>query len=237
MSARRLSRRGWLLAGAATVLGLQARPGAAAERSFAVQGFSTVLWQGSGELLIEQTGREALRVEAEPAVLARLQAEVRDGRLEIGFLPGRVVTQAPIRLRLALRSLTGLESEAAGAVRIGALETPSLALRLAGSGELRIAALRARSLEAQLTGSGLLAIDGGAVERQRVVIAGAADYRAPRLASRQAQIEIDGSGDAELAAAERLVAHIAGAGNVRYRGRPVVEQDISGAGTVGPGGD
>lgn len=237
MSARGLSRRGWLLAGAAAVAGFRSQLAAAAQRSFAVQDFNEVLWRGSGELFIEQGAQEGLSVEAEPAVLARLQVEVRGGRLDIGFLPGRVVTQAPIRLHLKVRSLVRLESQAAGAVRVGALQTPALALELAGSGETRIAALRARSLEARLAGSGLLAIDGGAVERQHVLIAGASDYQAPRLASRQAEVDIAGSGDAELAAAQRLVARIAGAGNVRYRGHPAVEQDISGAGTVERGGD
>ncbi|WP_066330935.1 GIN domain-containing protein [Azohydromonas lata] len=236
MSAQRLSRRGCLLAGAAALWACGWQLAAAAQRSFAVQGFDSVLWRGSGELFIEQGTQESLNVEAEPAVLARLQVGVRGGRLEIGFLPGRVVTQAPLRLLLKLRALVALESQAAGDLHVGALQTPALALELAGSGETRIAALRARSLDARLAGSGLLAIDGGAVERQHVLIAGASGYQAAGLASRQAEIEIAGSGDAELAAEQRLIARIAGAGNVRYRGHPVVEQDISGAGTVEQGG-
>jgi hypothetical protein len=198
----------------------------------AVAGVRSVSWRAAGELFIEQTGREQLSVEAEPALLARIVTEVHGGRLEIRFAPGRIETRHPIRIRVELETLDALDAQGAGALQIGPLATPSLALRLAGSETLRLVRLRARTLDLRLDGSGDVAIDGGQVERQQVVITGAADYTAPRLASREAVVSIEGAGTVRLAAAERLHARIDGSGEVQYLGAPAVVQAVAGSGTV-----
>lgn len=198
-----------------------------------VAGFDALRWEGGGDLAIEQTGREHLSIEAEPAVQALLVAEVRQGRLHIGFAPGRrVVSEQPVRIRLEVKALNTIEVGGAGNLRAGTLTTPSLALVLGGSNELRLQALRARRLDARLDGAGLLEIGGGQVDLQRVVIGGACNYHAAALQSREAELVIDGGGEMQVAVAERLAVRIGGSGVVRYRGRPQVVQTITGAGEV-----
>lgn len=231
-----ISRRAWLADTMATLAGLgTCGTGFGAQtvvESRAVSGFHAVLWDAAGELVIEQTNREHLTIEAEPAVLAKVVTEVRQGRLVISFAPGRVESRQPIRFRLELKALDGFESRGAGALRIGPLTTAALSLRLAGSDMLRLARLAAQSLDARLEGSGDVTIEGGQVERQQVVIAGAANYAAMPLASREADVAIDGSGDVRVSVAERLGVRISGSGDVLYRGRPRVSQIVTGAGEV-----
>lgn len=197
-----------------------------------INGVHAVRWRAAGELLIEQTQREHLSIEAEPAVLARIVTEVRGGQLSIGFAPGSVQTQHPIRFRLELKTLDAIDAEGSGTLRIGPLATPTLSVRLGGSETLRLARLEASTLDLRLDGSGELAIDGGRVERQRLRITGAADYTAPRLASREAVVAIDGAGTVRLAVRERLQASIDGSGEVLYVGQPQVVQAIGGSGEV-----
>ena len=236
MASAPLSRRSWLADAMAALAGLVASSrGFAAQttlESRAVSGFHSVLWDAAGELAIEQTNREHLSIEAEPAVLAKIVTEVRQGRLSISFAPGRIETRQPIRFRLEVKTLAALESRGSGTLRIGPLSTASLSLRLGGSDELRLARLLAQSLDARLDGSGDVTIEGGQVDRQRVVIAGAANYNATRLASRLADVAIEGSGELRLAVSERLGATIAGSGDVLYVGRPRVTQTVTGAGDV-----
>lgn len=230
------SRRHWLMGSLAALAGIGncglGRTAQTAVEARAVSGFDRVLWEAVGELAIEQTQRERLTIEAEPAVLARIVTEVRQGRLSIGFGPGSVQTRQPIRFRLELRSLSALETRGSGMLRIGPLSTPALSLRLAGSDELRIAQLNADTLDVRLEGSGDLAIDAGQVARQRIVITGAANYAALRMASREADVAIDGSGELRLAVAERLDARISGSGDVLFVGQPRVSQVVTGAGEV-----
>jgi hypothetical protein len=230
------TRREAIAAGAVLLAGLGGVPtGLRAQtrtEARAVAGIRAVSWKAAGELFIEQTEREQLGVEAEPALLARILTEVRDGRLEIRFAPGRVETRQPIRVRVALKTLDTLEAQGSGALRIGPLAAPTLTLRLAGSETLHLARLAARTLDVRLDGSGSLDIDGGQVERQQIVIAGAADYLAPRLASREAVVAIEGAGTVHLAVAERLRATIDGSGEVHYLGQPRVTQAVGGSGSV-----
>jgi len=176
--------------------------------------FDEVVWEAAGELLVEQSQRERLSIEAEPAVLAKIVAEVRERRLRIGFAPGSIPTRHPIRFRLETRQLLALETRGSGAVRIAALSTPQLLLVLSGSGDIQLAELRARSLEVRLAGAGTVAIEGGQV--------------------RDAQVSIGGSGQVRVPPSERLTASISGSGMLLYRGRPQSAQSMTGAGLVRP---
>ena len=176
--------------------------------------FDEVVWEAAGELSVEQSQRERLSIEAEPAVLAKIVAEVRERRLRIGFAPGSIQTRHPIRFRLETRELAALELRGSGSVRIAQLSTPKLLLALKGSGNIQVAALQARSLEVRLTGAGNVAFDGGQV--------------------RDAQVSIGGSGQVRVAASERLIVGIAGSGELLYRGSPQIAQSITGAGSIRP---
>ena len=197
-----------------------------------VSGFDEVSWDAAGELLIEQTDREHLAIEAEPAVLAKIVTEVRQRRLHIGFAPGRIETRLPIRFHLELKSLVVLETRGSGEVRIGPLSATGLSLLAAGSESFHLARLNAGTLLARLDGSGGIAIGGGQVQSQRIVLAGSGSYAALPLDSREADVAIDGSGSVQLAASERLAVRIAGSGSVGYRGDPQVASSITGAGLV-----
>lgn len=197
-----------------------------------VPGFDRVQWQLVGELRIEQGAQERLLIEAEPAVLAHIVTEVQQRMLSIRFAPGRVETKLPIRVQLVVAELKVLALNGAGDVAIGPLRCNELRVLQAGSSELRLERLDAALLDLDLRGSGNVRIDAGAVATQRVALRGSGDYAAPHLQSRNAEVAIDGSGDALLAVSERLDARIRGSGDIRYRGRPQVRQQVSGAGEV-----
>lgn len=232
------SRRAWLAVSAAVVLGLGGRATRVRAAATAVErreapGVHSVVWRAIGELVVSQGEREQLTVEAEPAVLAQVVTTLQRGRLDIGFAPGaRVHSREPIRFRLALRTLAALHANGAGTVRLGPLAVPALAIRLDGSDSVTLARLQAQSLDARLDGSGGLTVADGAVERQLVLIGGACNVDHAGLASRFADVAIDGSGEVRVAVRERLVVRIAGSGNVHVRGNPQVTQTITGAGAV-----
>ena len=231
-----LSRRACLAGVLAACASLGARRAGAAARAATEQrpisGVHSVRWEASGELSIEQTGREQLSIEAEPAVLAKIVTEVREGRLSIRFAPGRVETREPIRFRLELKTLAALDAHGAGTLRLGPLDVPTLSLRLGGSDDLRLTRLTAHFLDARLDGSGDVTVDAGQVERQKILLRGSGRFDAPGLASREATAVIEGSGEIRLAVAERLDAAIAGSGDVLFVGQPRLVQNVTGAGEV-----
>jgi Putative auto-transporter adhesin, head GIN domain len=197
-----------------------------------VSDFDAIAWTGVGEMSIEQTGRERLILEAEPAVLRKIVAQVRERRLSIGFAPGGFQTRLPIRFRLEVKALQAFESHGSGDARIGPLTTDRLNLLLSGSGGVQLARLTARTLRARIEGSSDLGIAAGRVESQQIAIAGSGDYQAGALVSDHAEVRIDGSGSASLHALATLNARVDGSGDVEVRGKPALTQRVSGSGSV-----
>jgi hypothetical protein len=203
-------------------------------RDFPVSGFDELQWDAFGDLAIEQTGREALTVDADPAVLAKIVAEVRQRRLRIGFTPGPVRPTRPVRFRLQVADLKAVDLGGSGTVDIATLRTPRLGLMVAGGASVRLASLNAERFDMRLAGSGEVTVESGRVAAQRVAIDGAGLYEGFGLESREADVAIGGSGEMHLSARERLAASITGSGNIVYRGRPVVTTAINAAGSVRP---
>jgi len=222
-----------LAAGCAAVLAATpSGPAQAATESRSVADFDEVVTTVSGEVSVEQGPRESLSLEAEPAVLRKITAEVHGRRLLIG-IDGKVETHQPIRMKLGVQALRAFESRAIGAISIGPLRSDTLALVLAGSGSIRVERLEnARNLHVRITGSGDVAVGGGQVTAQQLDIAGIGSYTAPRLASERAAVAIDGNGEAQLAASNTLAVRIGGIGHVRYHGDPAVTRSIRGIGSV-----
>lgn len=223
-----------LAAGSAVVLAAAlAEPAQAATETRSVADFDQVVFAVAGEVSIEQGPGETLTLEAEPAVLRKITTEIRDRRLLIGLMPGRIETQQPIRMKLGVRALRAFESRTAGTISIGPLRSDALALVLAGGGSIRLDRLdNARSLDVRITGAGDVAVGGGRVTAQQLVITGMGSYTAPKLASERAEVAIDGNGEVRLAASSTLAVRIGGVGHVRYHGDPAVTQSIRGVGTI-----
>ena len=216
-----------LLAGAvsAAPLARETRPIAAVTR---------IVLRAPGELSVTQGASDQLELEAEPRVLARLRTPVQDGVLHIKTDAKGFSTDQPVRYRVRLRTLTGIESHDAAQINLGRFTTSALDLVLAGSGRLDVAGLTARRLSVCLPGSAEVHIGAGAVETSQLDISGSGQYAAPKLTAEHATVSISGSGEALVAARRSLDVTIDGSGEVCYLGHPHVTQTITGAGSVNP---
>lgn len=183
----------------------------------AARGFSQVTLLNKGEVLIEQTGTDSVTVEAEEHLLPRVMSEAGgNGVLVLGVLPDAVVDPArPVRFRVTVADLRGLDITGAGSVRAVRLDTPRLVVKLTGSGGSVTAAGRAGEVDVSVVGSG--------------------SFDAAGLQSRAATVKLVGDGGrAVVNAAERLDASVVGGGSVRYLGKPSVKQSVAGSGSVAP---
>ena len=206
-----------------------------------VSNFDRVFLRDYGELVITQGEEESLTIKTDRDILPKIKTEVREGRLvikigghwldKLGHALSTSLTRQWIKYNLTVKKLTGLEI--AGAVRVNAsdIETDRLALKLSGAGQINIKALSAEVLEVDSPGAGAINISGK-VEEQRVVISGAGSYKAPKLESRRASVDLRGAGQATVWAVEDLDVAIRGLGSVEYYGTPAVKKSISGLGSV-----
>lgn len=179
-----------------------------------VRGFDGVSAGGAAIVVIENTGRESVRVTAEDNILPYLVTDVREGLLTIGVEPG--VSLSPRRDVVVHVELDALiEIEGSGAVEIEADvgQVPDLFVTLSGAATLEV---------------------WGQVEFQDVVLSGASRYRGLRLESLTAKVGTSGAASAVVSVFDRLDAHASGASSIRYAGNPTVRASTSGAASIGP---
>jgi hypothetical protein len=115
------------------------------------------------------------------------------------------------------------------------ITTPSLQrLRSSGAGSVRVEGLRGDTFELDASGASKVHL-AGEVETLELEQSGAGNVDAASLQARTVRADLSGAGSADVLASETLVAHVSGAGSIRYAGDPSdVEQHVSGAGSVRP---
>jgi hypothetical protein len=217
---------------AATVTG----SGTAARDARAVGDFQAIELRGDFDLVVRQSGRSAVEVQADDNLLALLETEVVDGRhgrtLRIGWRRGESVrTRAATVVTVDVAQLRALAATGSGNVRIDALTTPLFSLSLTGSGDARLAQLAADELSLSVAGSGDVFASGRA-KRLQASIAGSGDIAAQELAAEEVKVRIAGSGDARVHAERELTVAIAGSGDVIYSGAAAVKASVAGSGSV-----
>jgi len=136
------------------------------------------------------------------------------------------------RVDVEFAQLTATQQRGSGDLRIRGLVGPRLEASIAGSGDLKMEGAQLGSFALRIEGSGDATLEGKADE-VKLGIDGSGDIRAERLAARSVDVSIRGSGDARVNASDTLEAHVAGSGDVAYRGHPRhVSRDIAGSGSV-----
>lgn len=203
-----------------------------------VQGFEQVSlrienWLSDLELI--QGERELLTIEASPDLLSKVETTVRERTLAIrlsasiweklGYALATSLTRPRVRLRLEVKSLTGLNVLGAARVSASKLESDILALRFEGAGEMEILHLAAKSLTVDLGGATRIELAGQATQ-QKVSIFGAGTYDAGNLESKRASIRLRGMGRASVWVTEDLSTELRGVGSVEVRGKPRVRRAV-----------
>jgi hypothetical protein len=137
-----------------------------------------------------------------------LRVAIRDRGIVIGPDP-----YENVRVQVPASVLNDIRVEGSSDLRLGRIDTDSLALEVSGSGDIE-ASGRVENLVATIDGSG--------------------DAHLYDLEAGTATVTVEGAGDAELNVRDRLDVTVEGAGDVRYRGRPSVRQTVEGAGDIRP---
>lgn len=200
-----------------------------------VGGFNRVALSAPASVEVVQGDREFLEIEGDDNIVPAIETIVRRGTLTIGLadvLEGTSLRPAqPLRLRVGVRELFGVDISGSGGVAADGLEVDRLGVAVSGSGELFIRGLKALETTTSLSGSGDVTLAGRAL-RQNVTISGSGTYDGRALETKDARVVVSGSGDALVHATGALRADVSGSGGVRYVGDPALETSVTGSGNV-----
>jgi hypothetical protein len=165
----------------------------------AASGFNAVELAGIGKLLVEQTGRESLSVEAEDNLLPYLTTEVRGSRLVIGMKPyTNLKPTKPVVFRLSVKGLEAVSLSGSGDIEAGALNSPQFTAGLSGSGNLSLGKVTAAHFALHSSGSGEFKSLGIKSDEVRLDDSGSGDSTIDNLETKNLNVGQTGSGSLRL---------------------------------------
>jgi hypothetical protein len=177
-----------------------------------VSGFSTVVLNGVGKVVITQGEKEGVTVRAEDNLLPLLKTEVVDGSLKLGLASQTTLKPTkPIEFDIEVKSLKAIQVAGAGDIEASKLSGKELRISLAGAGNVKLV---------------------GDVNSLNIESEGAGNVEAAELKAKEATVSSRGAGHMLVNASEKLKVTLSGVGQVEYMGTPQIEKDISGLGQV-----
>jgi hypothetical protein len=184
-----------------------------------------------GDLLVRYGTNEILTVDAESAVLPKLDIGIKNGVLTLAA-KAPFKTDQPLKFTLTIQLLQGLMSEGSGNVWIENFFGTNIDIASKGSGKIRLKNIKSNRLSISIAGSGAVDASGsGAMAIETIDGSGMIDTT--NFRAQFVEAHINGSGHIRVHADNRLNAVIRGAGNINYQGNPMVTQSVSGSGAIG----
>ncbi len=211
--------------------------GVSASEERDVRGFNRIALAVPGSVELLQGDAEGVLVEGDDNIVQAVETLVRGGTLHVrpieavrnvAFRPS-----TPLRIRVDVRELSGVQVSGSGDAYAPSLETNRLSLTVSGSGDVFVRELAALEVAVTVSGSGSVTLGGSAI-RQSVTVSGSGSYDGRALETKSAEVAVSGSGNALVNPGGELVAAVTGSGSVRYLGDPAVTEQVSGSGSVAP---
>jgi hypothetical protein len=136
------------------------------------------------------------------------------------------------RVEVEFSQLTATRQSGSGDLHVSGLNAANFESAIHGSGDLKMDNAQLGNFALRIEGSGDVRIAGKA-DDAKFSIAGSGDISAQEFVARRVAVDIRGSGDARVNATDALDAHVAGSGDVTYRGHPHdISRNVMGSGSV-----
>jgi hypothetical protein len=201
--------------------------------------FHGVSVSGAIELYVSQ-GPQAVAVSAASLEdVDKIVTEVEDGILKIRFKDKKSwwsdqwnTTGRKFKAYVSAEQLDFLAQSGSGNIHIeGTLKSPELSFEVSGSGNI-YGDIQTSELEVRASGSSNIKLSGTA-SKAEFSCSGSGNINAPGLNTDICEVNMSGSGNAELMVNKELSATISGSGNIRYSGSGnLVNSSTSGSGRI-----
>lgn len=191
---------------------------------------TAVRLETSGTVLV-QRGEPSLTIVAGDRVVDDLLSDAEDGVLVLDTDRRWFGRLGTVVYRVSLPELEGVTVRGSGDVLADGAGADRLVVDVGGSGRAQVTGVDTSEVSVTVSGSGGVDLSGRTTE-QDVEVSGSGGYRGHDLTSERAAVDLSGSGDASVDAAESLRVSVSGSGDVTYAGDPRVDSDVDGSGEV-----
>lgn len=195
--------------------------------------FNAVELQGSFTVYVSQGTSYDVKVEADENLMEYIIVEKDGDELEVHYKNNyNIRSSSPVKVYVTAPNYSQLAVSGSGKLvsQTKITNASQLNIDIAGSGDANLE-VDAPTVKAEISGSGS-ALLKGSTRTFNGEIAGSGKLKAYDLLSENSDVDIAGSGDAEVFASKQLDVNVAGSGNVNYKGNPAINQSITGSGKI-----
>lgn len=176
-----------------------------------VSGFNKVRAGGAVQLEIAAQNDFSLEVESDDNLLPYIKTEIDGTNLKI-FTEGKIKTKNPIRIRISMPELVGLD--------------------VSGASNAAVSGVKAKAFDLEASGASKINIDGE-VEILVIEASGASKIDAENLKTQEAVADTSGASKIVVSPTVKLKADASGASTIYYTGEPEsIDKNSSGASSI-----
>lgn len=197
--------------------------------------FSVIELKGAADIVYTQERNGLISVTAPEDVIGLIDVSVRNNTLSVSTQrmdETCINRNFKITVKASSPMLSSIDVRGAGDITLqGAVNLNQLGVTVKGAGDLKAENLHCRDLNLNISGAGDVDLKGEA-QKAVYMVKGAGDIDAFNFKVNSLVIDLSGAGDIKCNASELSIEN-KGAGNVAYKGNPVIKQiSSSGVGTV-----
>lgn len=180
-----------------------------------VKNFYSVVVSGSPKVFITQGNSFSVQVKAYGNLLPSLSTTVENGALNIGYKPNLNISNDNSEITITMSVLIGLTLNGSGSI------------------DFKGQPIGSQNFAINASGSGPITMENGSASNLRIIINGSNNVKTFGYPAQASQVNITGSGNAEVNVVQTLNGTINGSGNIYYKG-PVksVTSNITGSGQI-----
>lgn len=196
-----------------------------------IENFSAIELNLNADIILTDSNVNSLMISAQENLMPVITMVVKSDKLIISS-DKNILESKPITIYLSVNRLQALELNGSGNVRsTNTLKTGSVRLELNGSGTFDLDVV-CDKLIATISGSGR-AILKGSGNQSNLDISGSGVIESYGFRSGNCQVEVSGSGQANVTATSELKASVSGSGSIQYQGNPTnIIPSVSGSGSI-----
>ncbi len=204
-----------------------------ASESRHVTNFKSISTYGAIDVVLTQSSATSVQVSGDENLLQYITTETDGSTLKIKIKQGYSLNpEKHLQVRISAPQFEEVSSSGSGNITSEntLVNEDKMDFQLNGSGDMNIK-LDATSVESHTAGSGDI-IFSGKTKSADMSVAGSGNIHSFGLTTQNTEINITGSGDAEVYATRELNVKVIGSGDVRYKGGASVDAHITGSGSA-----
>ena len=208
------------------------------EQTRKVDPFTEISVRIGANVHLVQGATQSVDIVAKPSTLEQLITEVKEGKLIIRFptktLLWKTFQPGDITINITVPTINALSVIGSGElIAEDEIKSKMMDLEVNGSGNIKLSELSSERVKTTISGSGNIIVAGKTTAQDlSIVISGSGNFRGMDYSADDVSIKISGSGNADIEARNNLYIRLMGSGTVTYKGKPKLDQSITGSGVV-----